>query len=1207
MNKLFTKIAALSVGLAMAIGVGVAVGSNKATRANAINYVWQKMTSASEFVDGTTFLVTQDSYYLDATTGSSSCPSVGDLTLSNNLPTLTANNTYCFTVSGSGDSIKLCKATDTTKWLNTGSKNNGMRINTGSTGYYWTISSAGTNEFYLKANNDRYLSRYGSQDFRSYTNTGTDANLVLYKLVEAAETQTITASATTAYSDESVTLTTNATSATWSITSGAAYAHLSATSGKSVSLVGDAAGSVTVKAVASGFTDATKTITFETRPAGTFYDVTFNSDGGSISPAKQSIEENATFTFPSAGTKDHHSFLGWSSDGGTTKYAVGATSPAVIADIEYTAYWQEDAKYTVTYVKGEHGTGDDYVVNNVYVGSYTLVTFATAGFETDEGYKFSKWSVGGTEYSEGASITISANTTVTALYIEVLQYKLVTDPSTLKTGTQFVLVDYVSNTYRIAKDLNSGHIKMNTVTSATTVSGTTSGSTVETTEADVFTLVGSSGQWEIMRGETYLQFTGTSNGNDSFTSTSSADTKFSIVTSSTSNKLTINSNSRSNRALRYNTSTGDLRNYDNTGSQPDLYMYAIIPSTNTKTVSFNANGGTSVSSISVSSGGTFTFPSTEKEHHTLLGWSSDGGTTKYAAGVTSPAVTEDIEYTAYWQEDAKYTVTYNAGTNGTGSFADADKYGGTYTLLAFSVITGENKVNPDSGYKFLNYTVGGETKNPGETFTLIANTTVTVNFEEGVEPLDITFNFADLASANNWQNGEAYTPVTLSPITLSAAGGGNNAKYYTSDDSWRMYNGGTVNITAASGYVVTGVESNPSKEFTISNGAASLSCTATIQFKSITVTYAASGTTTYTVTYDGNGDTGGSTLVDSNSPYNSGATVTTLENTFTRDGYTFVSWNTSPDGNGTSYEEGASFTISENTTLYAIWEENGGGETVAARCYTLVTSTDDLVAGAKYIIASGSQTAMGEQRSNNRGETDISVSDSVATVSDSSVQVITLETTDTEGQWAFNVGDGYLYAASSSKNYLRTQTENDDNGKWTIAFGENGAATVTANGENTRNLLRYNLNDKIFSCYSSGQQAVYFYRLNFEESLLHNVTCDGNGNHTLPTGYTWNTDLKAVYDDLPSAEKTALATRSNAGMARYDYIIGKYNPTGKTTGTDYLNFVEGRAITPIGSSRIVLSVFGSNNTNSATIIIIVSVVGVAAIGGYFFLRRRKED
>lgn len=105
----------------------------------------------------------------------------------------------------------------------------------------------------------------------------------------------------------------------------------------------------------------------------------------------------------------------------------------------------------------------------------------------------------------------------------------------------------------------------------------------------------------------------------------------------------------------------------------------------------------------------------------------------------------------------------------------------------------------------------------------------------------VTFTFSDLANANSWQNGVAYTSVEISPITLTAGGGGNNGKYYTSDQTWRMYNGGTVTITPEEGYEITAVSSTPSNTFTVSEGSASLSFTETVKFKSITVSYKVAG------------------------------------------------------------------------------------------------------------------------------------------------------------------------------------------------------------------------------------------------------------------------------------------------------------------------------------------------------------------------------
>jgi uncharacterized repeat protein (TIGR02543 family) len=87
------------------------------------------------------------------------------------------------------------------------------------------------------------------------------------------------------------------------------------------------------------------------------------------------------------------------------------------------------------------------------------------------------------------------------------------------------------------------------------------------------------------------------------------------------------------------------------------------------------------------------------------------------------------------------------------------------------------------------------------------------------------------------------------------------------------------------------------------------------------VTLYAKWAPTYTVTYNGNGSTSGSAPIDSLSPYIAGSTVTvlgkpvSLENT----GSTFVNWNTLANGSGTSYSQGNTFTITENTQLYAKW------------------------------------------------------------------------------------------------------------------------------------------------------------------------------------------------------------------------------------------------------------------------------------------------
>ncbi len=80
-------------------------------------------------------------------------------------------------------------------------------------------------------------------------------------------------------------------------------------------------------------------------------------------------------------------------------------------------------------------------------------------------------------------------------------------------------------------------------------------------------------------------------------------------------------------------------------------------------------------------------------------------------------------------------------------------------------------------------------------------------------------------------------------------------------------------------------------------------------------------TDTWILTYDGNGNDGGTAPTDGNSPYDDGSTVTVLGNSgsLTLTDYVWAGWNTASDGSGTSYAESDTFTISADTTLYAVW------------------------------------------------------------------------------------------------------------------------------------------------------------------------------------------------------------------------------------------------------------------------------------------------
>ncbi len=147
--------------------------------------------------------------------------------------------------------------------------------------------------------------------------------------------------------------------------------------------------------------------------------------------------------------------------------------------------------------------------------------------------------------------------------------------------------------------------------------------------------------------------------------------------------------------------------------------------------------------------------------------------------------------------------------------------------------------------------------------------------------------------------------------------------------------------------------------------------------------------------------------------------------------------------------------------------------------FTKVTSASGLEAGAMYLIVGNDEDlgdfAIGYQKQNNRhavAVTDaggsITVTPAVDPYSEGDANQFMLG--GSANAWTFYdpLREGYLYAASSSSNQLKTQSTNNANGEWSIVFNADGTAEVVAQGENTRNNMRFNPNNgtPLFSCYA---------------------------------------------------------------------------------------------------------------------------------------------
>lgn len=143
--------------------------------------------------------------------------------------------------------------------------------------------------------------------------------------------------------------------------------------------------------------------------------------------------------------------------------------------------------------------------------------------------------------------------------------------------------------------------------------------------------------------------------------------------------------------------------------------------------------------------------------------------------------------------------------------------------------------------------------------------------------------------------------------------------------------------------------------------------------------------------------------------------------------------------------------------------------------FVLVTDASQLTVGDSILIiyenfVMGAHSDTGKYRT----KTAVTTSNGVVTSLASDAQIILLEQGVVAGTYAFNVGNGYLAASSSSSNNLATVDAIDANGSWAITISD-GLATIVAKGDKSRNILQYNTSSPRFSCYTGSQQPVNIY------------------------------------------------------------------------------------------------------------------------------------
>lgn len=314
--------------------------------------------------------------------------------------------------------------------------------------------------------------------------------------------------------------------------------------------------------------------------------------------------------------------------------------------------------------------------------------------------------------------------------------------------------------------------------------------------------------------------------------------------------------------------------------------------------------------------------------------------------------------------------------------------------------------------------------------------------------------------------------------------------------------------------------------------------------------------------------------------------------------------------------------------LFSIW-------TWGQKTYQLVTSTSDLVAGSKYILASGASGTvglMGWQNTNNRQSTStaavssskITVTPATQSTDQNSAYEITLG--GATGAWTLHddVNNIYLKATGgSSSNNLSSGS-----GVWTITFSSNAAVMTDTSNTGSRNVLRYNSsnNPPLFSCYISGNQSsVYLYKelaavsptvtgsnqtgsvgstFSYQVQATNSPTAYAVASGTLPNGLSLNTTTGIISGtptvaDSFTIDVTATNGAGTSAPATINFTIAKGTQT-LTGFTDQSKYLSSTPFTfPVNTTNANLAVtYTSSNNAVATVsgnTVTITGVGTANI------------
>lgn len=422
---------------------------------------------------------------------------------------------------------------------------------------------------------------------------------------------------------------------------------------------------------------------------------------------------------------------------------------------------------------------------------------------------------------------------------------------------------------------------------------------------------------------------------------------------------------------------------------------APLPTVYTVTWDANTNDGfCGTATSSVTSGAAIgSLPEATKDGYTFDGWftKASGGTkisssttvtgnVTYYAHFTSAPVT--VYYTVIWDANggtcAMPSSEIEAGT-AVGTLPTADKAGdysfdGWYTAVSGGTkITTSTVINANVTY-YAHYTATGGGGGSGDCYvwagdpssltdgSLTANTNLllTAGASASIDNAAVWSGSGNkvifkIDGSAKYVEGHLIDNSDITSVTISAATNQSSAKIYAivfSPNS-AFTSGLTIDTHSAPSASAAKDESNLVHEFTAPSGtkyfrvyrkftydATDYGDNQTIRVYGVKACSGSSSapTPTFALYYDENGGSG--TMAETEQ---TGANVTVAANSFTAPtGYAFKEWNGNMSGGGTVYTAGQELTLTEDLTIYAIWQ---------AQAYTVTLDAGDGTGGSTSVSA----------------------------------------------------------------------------------------------------------------------------------------------------------------------------------------------------------------------------------------------------------------